>query len=830
MHSHLPRWLCAILLALSLAAGAEPTRIASEGRALLPIVIGEQASDATKATAADLARYLKAITKAEFLVEPGDGSRGIVVGAAADFPNLPFATNFSPGPFDREACLLRSQPQGVWLIGATDLAASHAVWEFLHRLGYRQFSPGETWEVVPTLPELAVEMDTKSNPSFAARRIWYNWGLWGYNDEPYRKWCVRNRVVQGFKLESGHAYDAIVAAHPAELEQHPEYLALVSGKRQLRPDAKFCISNAGLRRLVVNHAVEQMKAQPQRDSISMDPSDGGGWCECEACAAMGSVSDRVVTLANEVAEAINALGLGPKYVGFYAYNQHCAPPRVRVHPRVIPSATTAFLTGGFTFDQVLTGWQAQGATMGVYDYLSVVDWDWNLPRGAAASRPRQVAGMIARIHSQGARFYDAESGDCWGPAGLGYYVASRVLWDVSEVGRVDAIIADFLDKAFGSARDSMRAFYHLITEDTQRRAPSDLVGRMYRHLAEARRATTDPGVVRRIDDLTLYTRHSELMYAQQNGTASKEDVARHAYRMRKTMMVHSYGLWARILSQRDAHTPEHPLKSEEPFSDAELARILTAGIEKNQPTEPGFTGQEFSKELVPAASRLALPKVPLGEFPAQAQDRQRYFVWMPQNGTLELRLAVKKVWALRKPKLELFSPLEVSLEPVQVVADYQPDDVERTVTVKTPHQGLHRIETYDGGDHTRITWPAGLPVTVESGIDTPDVTSQFRGPWTLYFYVPKGTKLVGGWASRVANWAPRISGRLIAPDGREMLDFAKLEDGFFKVEVPEGTDGSVWKFEGNHGQRLLMTVPPYLARSSEELLLPREVVEADARN
>ena len=29
-------------------------------------------------------------------------------------------------------------------------------------------------------------------------------------------------------------------------------------------------------------------------------------------------------------------------------------------------------------------------------------------------------------------------------------------------------------------------------------------------------------------------------------------------------------------------------------------------------------------------------------------------------------------------------------------------------------------------------------------------------------------------------------------------------------------------------QRLLMTVPPYLARSGEELLLPREVVEADA--
>ena len=59
-----------------------------------------------------------------------------------------------------------------------------------------------------------------------------------------------------------------------------------------------------------------------------------------------------------------------------------------------------------------------------------------------------------------------------------------------------------------------------------------------------------------------------------------------------------------------------------------------------------------------------------------------------------------------------------------------------------------------------------MPVSIGSGLDTPDVTSHFHGPWTLFFYVPRGTKLVGGWAARVANWAPRISGKLRAPDGR----------------------------------------------------------------
>ena len=60
-----------------------------------------------------------------------------------------------------------------------------------------------------------------------------------------------------------------------------------------------------------------------------------------------------------------------------------------------------------------------------------------------------------------------------------------------------------------------------------------------------------------------------------------------------------------------------------------------------------------------------------------------------------------------------------------------------------------------------------------------------------------------------------------------LLDFGKLEDGWFQVKVPEGQDGRLWKFENTHGRRQLVTVPPYLAISADDLLLPKEVVEAD---
>ncbi len=818
-----------LLLHGSTATADVPTVELSRGsQASLDIVIGAQASAQVRQSADELAEYLQKLSGAKFTVQTGNGSRGIVLGRTTDFTALPFAVAFDTGAFDREAYLLRSHSQGLYLLGASDLAVSHAVWDVLYRLGYRQFFPGPTWEVIPEPRDLKLAVDASERPDFYSRRIWYNWGLWGYNNEPYQQWCRRNRATQGFRLNSGHAYGGILAANQAAFAAHPEYFAEIDGKRRTTGgDLKFCISNPGLRKLVVDHAVRTITASPDLDSISMDPSDGGNWCTCAACVQWGSPSDRALTLANEVAQAINSLGLGDKYVGMYAYNEHSPPPTIQADPHVIISVTTSFLRGGHSFDEIIEGWQAQGATTGVYDYLSVVAWDWNLPRGGKAARITAVQSSLPRYHQQGARFYDAESGDCWGPCGLGYFLASRLMWDVDEAERTDEIVDDFLARAFPSAQQPMREFYRLINQDNQRRPPADIVGRMYRSLAEARKATDDPRVHDRLDDLILYTRYVELYYGFAAGRTPLEEVARHAYRIRKTMMVHSYGLWSRLLDQRAALSADHPWKSEQPFTADEITELLTTGIANNLPVDPGFDSVAFSDRLVPATP-LNLPRVQPGSWPASPQDHQRHFIWVDnENQELNLRVRVAKRWANRMPKLSLYSPQEVKIEPVATDESYLPDGIERTLKLATPYQGLHRIETIDGGDHTYIQWPSGMPVTVQSGIDTSNVTTHFRGAWTLYFYVPKGTAVVGGWASRIANWAPRISGKLLDGSGREVWDFGKTEEGWFRVPVPAGEDGKLWKFENSQGQRLLMTVPPYLARTSEGLLLPAEVVEKD---
>ncbi|HEX3132509.1 MAG TPA: hypothetical protein VHX44_02880 [Planctomycetota bacterium] len=164
-----------LCLMLFVTAADPPTCVlAKGGKAALPIVVAPTASPAVRASAQDLAAMLTRLGAGGITVEDGDGSHGIVVGRAADFTALPAPAVFSNDPFKREDYVLRSRANGAWLLGASDLAASHAVWDLLQRLGVRQYFPGATWEILPPAGDIRLVVDVAEHFVFAARRIWYN--------------------------------------------------------------------------------------------------------------------------------------------------------------------------------------------------------------------------------------------------------------------------------------------------------------------------------------------------------------------------------------------------------------------------------------------------------------------------------------------------------------------------------------------------------------------------------------------------------------------------------------------------------------------------------
>lgn len=47
------------------------------------------------------------------------------------------------------------------------------------------------------------------------------------------------------------------------------------------------------------------------------------------------------------------------------------------------------------------------------------------------------------------------------------------------------------------------------------------------------------------------------------------------------------------------------------------------------------------------------------------------------------------------------------------------------------------------------------------------------------------------------------------------------------IPVPPGADGQAWKVDNFFGEIRLLTVPPYLVPTPQQLLLPREVLDAE---
>lgn len=150
-----------LLLASPVAAKPAESHLAADGKALVSVVISEKASRATKLAAVELADYLGRITGAKFEVVAGNGTKGIVLGTLAEFPNPALARALAlRHTFDgREAFAIRTEPTRMLLIGATDLGASHAAFHFLESLGCRWFYPAQEWEVIPSRKTLTVAVE-----------------------------------------------------------------------------------------------------------------------------------------------------------------------------------------------------------------------------------------------------------------------------------------------------------------------------------------------------------------------------------------------------------------------------------------------------------------------------------------------------------------------------------------------------------------------------------------------------------------------------------------------------------------------------------------------
>jgi hypothetical protein len=542
---------------------AEGLRLATDGKALLPVVISKQAGDGTRRVARELADYLSRITGARFEVQAGDGSRGIVLGTLAEFtqPHLTKALEIRNTYDGKEAFAIRTERERVLLIGATALGASHAALRFLECLGCRWFFPAKEWEIVPTRATLIVRLSETDRPALLSRSIWYTYAVFDggaaikllgvipeYRNRSVREydaWGRHNRMASSLRIQCGHAWQSIIGQNKKTMAAHPEYLALVKGKRQ---GEQLCVSNPQVRRLATQWALDRLKRQPAEDMVSMETSDGGGHCECEECRKLGSISDRVFGLANEVARVV-AMERPGKMVGMLAYGDHCEPPSFALEPNVYVQPTAGFITGKYTFPELMELWPKRCKNVGFYEYLSEWLWDFDQVPGGRGANLKYLRERVPRYIQLGAKALDCESSNSWGVHGRGYYVANRLMWNPKV--DVDALLADFYQQAFGPAAAVMKRYYERLDPGNDPLVSQHLVALALRDLEEASKLASDrPDVLARLDRLKQYQHYVRLRW-EHDRTKNKDRkreltlaALTHGYRTRYTYMNHWSGMLA----------------------------------------------------------------------------------------------------------------------------------------------------------------------------------------------------------------------------------------------------------------------------------------------
>ncbi len=467
------------------------------------IVLPENASDRERFAAEELQEYVEKISGVKILIWKETKAlteNQIHIGNTRfakehiDFVTLP------PEGFHIKTC-----GANLLLAGKDDAGTLFAVYTFLETcLGVRWFWPGELGEAVPRQKTITIgAVEDRQSPDFILRRISPGLSRPTRHPGPQKKigtrilddnelWRLRNKLggsvdYGGYTHDFGH-----IIPPDTYGPVHPEYFALVNGQRDWKNfngkhGCQLCTTNPDVIRLVIAYVRNYFDQHPEMAAVSINPNDGGGFCECPNCRALDVVAetaqvgaevteddsrrrmddkgkpiltDRIFTFANEVARAIQQTHPG-KSVLMLAYAQYVEPP-LKVMPEkniwVQLCLNSDFLCDSDFYAKRMgqfDRWIQMTDNLLLYDYFS-----W---RGGP-DLPRNTSGLIQdairHYRKAGVNKFFTQSRDNFGAEGLDYYVAAKLLWNTKL--DADAILDDYCQTCFGLAAAPMREWFTLL--------------------------------------------------------------------------------------------------------------------------------------------------------------------------------------------------------------------------------------------------------------------------------------------------------------------------------------------------------------------------------
>jgi hypothetical protein len=582
----------------------------------------------------------------------------------------------------------------------------------------------------------------------------------------------------------------------------------------VRQGPQIELGNPAVRQIVLDYARKYFKDHPDADMVSVDPADGGGYSQSPESQALGSPSDGAFGMANDVAKMLQKEFPG-KMVGLYAYNWHCEPPSFPLEPNVHVQLTNGFISGKYSLTQLYELWPQKCHNMGYYDYFSVWLWDHDMLPGGSGGNIAYLQKQIPFYAVHNATSISAESSNNWGPNGLGYYIANRLMWNPK--ADVPALLDDFYLRAFGPAAPAMKKYYERLQSDKPI-ISRGFIGLLFRDVDEASTLAKDrPDVLARLDAIKEYLRYVHLywLYGHETDKNKKQDalfaLVTHSYRSRFSYMTHWEAMrqnWANQFVKDGVA----PWANEKQYTHDEIESAFQDGRKYFQPQE--VNELHFSDDLVPVSFPDDTRGMILNQFWQGSEPR--YALYSLNGKPVKVTLVPGSIpWYRNRAPAQY----QLSTPNGEIVArgSLPLDGEEHTLEMKVPRAGLYYFRCYDSqaGWHIRAGKGDLVTMVMEKG----NVPRHIGGMNPMYFYVPKGTKQIQYYWGGAPHWVDE-------PDGKTRHR-VETSGEIITIPVPEGEDGKCWSMDFQVDQMWFYNVPNVMASSPNALLLPREVAEKD---
>jgi hypothetical protein len=420
----------------SCKSSTDEIHLVTSGTTSYVIVLPEGASKTEIRSAKVLQDYIKRISGATLNIIQ---EANLKLQPAIFIGNTGHSEQYHTGKLKNESFFIATTDKDVYIKGGGGKGVLYGVYTLLETyFGCRKYADIPTSLPADKNISIAKQLMDKQAPAFIYRETYYPPAF----DNEYLEWHKLHRFEDLWGLW-GHSFFKLVPPK-TYFSAHPEYYALVDGKRQA---TQLCLSNENVFNITVDYFRKAIADNPDALYWSIAAEDGGGFCTCEQCTKDGP-SGALIRFVNRVAAKFPS-----QQFTTLAYLNTAKPPS-QVKPlnnvyimlssidvyRQDPISNTPSAAG---FRKNLEGWGAITDNLFLWDYTTqFTNYPAPFPdyNNLQPNLQYLLAHKVKGVFSQG-------STDTYSDMSMyNSYVQAKLLWNP-----LADVSADFLNGYYGKA-------------------------------------------------------------------------------------------------------------------------------------------------------------------------------------------------------------------------------------------------------------------------------------------------------------------------------------------------------------------------------------------